>query len=495
LRWNGLDPLSVRDAAHKLREIHHSSAATEAELSPQALHSTRNIERRSPMSPKDSIPQLNLISPCQVDWDQMIGNDRIRFCEHCQLSVHNQVYLSKKQLRRLLARTQGRLCVRFAEPVVVTPPALFKIGRRASALVAGAFSASLSVSTALAGSLDLNQCRVSSRPGVLAPVSLSETAVASTGGTIKGCVFDPNSALIIGAYVTLTDGITGEVTFAISDASGEFKFEGLKAGTYNLKIAARGFSTTDVLNIVLRDNDETKIDQTLSIAAIEETVEVNSPATERFVATAGAVAIVSPTEPLVKAANEDDINALQEVLREKPDANVRDASTDMTALECAVRNANRDMIHVLLWAKANVNAKDNGGQTVLMMLGETITEEIVWDLLNAGAKVNQRDNDGDTPLISAASSNNLVVVKTLLDAGAKVNAANNEGRTALMMAADAGLVNNLRTLLMAGAQIDARDKQNKTALMLAKENNHTAAVRLLKSFGAVEFAEPDKDKQ
>lgn len=449
------------------------------------------------MSPKDSIPQLNLISPCQADWDRMIGNNRIRFCEHCQLPVHNEAGLTKKHLRRLASRTEGRLCIRFVEPVILgaqSAQALYKIGRRASVVAASAFSASLSLSSVLASSLDLNQRGTHSPAANVSASALTETLV-STGGTIKGCVFDPKNALITGAYVTLTNSESGEVSSAISDGSGEFKFEGLRAGSYNLKIVARGFATTDVLNIVLRDNDETRLDQTLSIATIEETVEVNAPATERFVATAGAVAIASPTEPLVKAANEDDINAAQEVLREKPDANIRDTSTDMTALECAVRNANRDMIHVLLWAKANVNARDNGGQTVLMMLGEAITEEIIWDLVNAGAKVNDRDSEGDTPLISAASTNNVVVLKTLLDAGAKVNATNNDGRTAVMMAAEAGLVNNLRTLLMAGAQVDARDKRSKTALMYAKENNHPAAVRLLKSFGAVEFEEPDNDKQ
>lgn len=57
------------------------------------------------------------------------------------------------------------------------------------------------------------------------------------------------------------------------------------------------------------------------------------------------------------------------------------------------------------------------------------------------------------------------------------------------------VVNNLRTLLIAGGTVNTRDKKGKTALMYANDNDHNASVRLLKSFGAVEFEEPEKGKQ
>jgi hypothetical protein len=49
------------------------------------------------MSHKDLAGLLNITSPCQADWDSMFGNDRIRFCEHCRLSVHNVDLSSRKQ--------------------------------------------------------------------------------------------------------------------------------------------------------------------------------------------------------------------------------------------------------------------------------------------------------------------------------------------------------------------------------------------------------------
>ncbi|HVF21962.1 MAG TPA: hypothetical protein VM941_02755, partial [Pyrinomonadaceae bacterium] len=92
----------------------------------------------------------------------MIGNDRVRFCEHCQTAVHNLDLTSRKQLRRLIARSEGRVCVSYRHPAAETKtssaaPILYKIGRRTAKIAAGAFSASLSISSAVAATTPLKQ--------------------------------------------------------------------------------------------------------------------------------------------------------------------------------------------------------------------------------------------------------------------------------------------------------------------------------------------------
>jgi ankyrin repeat protein len=294
---------------------------------------------------------------------------------------------------------------------------------------------------------------------------------------------------VTGASVTLKNLETNDQHYSVSSGEGEYRFDGVKPGTYRLKINSQGFDESEVPNIVVRADDNNRIDQTLSIAAVTAEVTIEPP---QVIALSGAVAMPRASHPLVKAAMDDDLEELKNVLLTTPDANVRDKETQESALEHAVRNGNRDMVQVLLWAKADVNARDTHGQTVLMMLSDEVTSEIVWDLINAGAKVNIRDNDGDTALISAAEANNPDALKTLLDAGAKVNATNNNGKTALMLAASSGLVNNVRALILAGADVNARDKEGKTALMYAVDNDERAAARLLKSHGAIEFPEPEK---
>ena len=114
------------------------------------------------MSDQDLSHQLRITSPCSVNWDSMIGNDRVRFCEHCQTTVHNLDLTSRKQVRRLIARSEGRVCVSYLQPAaerktISATPILHKIGRRTAKIAAGAFSASLSISSAVAATAPVKQ--------------------------------------------------------------------------------------------------------------------------------------------------------------------------------------------------------------------------------------------------------------------------------------------------------------------------------------------------
>jgi len=443
------------------------------------------------MSRRDFIQQLRIVSPCSVEWDSMIGNERVRFCEHCRLSVYHVDSLTGKQLRRLIARSHGRVCVNYTRPQTQTTlPILHKIGRRTSALAAGAFSASLSLSAATAGAQP-NSSHPSFAHAVVAASVLNKQFATDGTGKLGGRVFDPVGAVVAGASVTLTNSDTNEPRYTSTSDEGEYLFEGLQPGTYTLKIDSRGFTIQQVTDIVIKADDDSRMDQTLTIAPLQGEVTITAE-NGRFASGGGAVAIVMPSDPLVKAALEDDLEALNAALVARPDPNVRDKETHATALEYAVRNGNREVLQVLLWAKVDVNAKNQDGQTALMMLSDKVTNEIVWDLINAGAKVNQRDKDGDSPLISVAEETNVEALKALLDAGAKVDASNNQGETALMKAAASGLVNNVRALILAGANVNARDKEGKTALMYANDNSEPAVARLLKAHGAIEFVVEEK---
>jgi len=355
-------------------------------------------------------------------------------------------------------------------------------------IAASAFSATLGLSSAMAAS-SVSRNRFNPAHLLNSISATSSTNSFVDGGTagVYGVIFDPAGAVIPSATITIINVEKNVVVMTYTDGTGQYRLTGLEPGTYNLKIEAGGFAPSDVPLITLRANDNNRVDQTLSIAQIQETVEVKSDAPVLM----GGAMIALPSNPLVKAALDDNIEELKQALI-NIDANVRDPQTDSTALEHAVRNGNREMVQLLLWAKADVNARDRSGQTALMMLAGDVTTDMVWDLLNAGAKVNLRDTDGDTALSEIATVNNTEVLKTLLDAGAKVNAVNNQGQSALMKAAAEGLVNNIRVLVQAGADINQQDKNGKTALIYAKEGEHRAAIRLLISLGAIELPEKEK---
>jgi len=56
---------------------------------------------------------VKVASPCRADWDRMIGNERARFCGQCELNVYNLSSMSTLEAESLIARTEGRLCVRY----------------------------------------------------------------------------------------------------------------------------------------------------------------------------------------------------------------------------------------------------------------------------------------------------------------------------------------------------------------------------------------------
>src|SRR5712691_8246363 len=56
---------------------------------------------------------VNVASPCPADWDRMIGDERARFCGQCELNVYNLSAMSTLEAESLIARTEGRLCVRY----------------------------------------------------------------------------------------------------------------------------------------------------------------------------------------------------------------------------------------------------------------------------------------------------------------------------------------------------------------------------------------------
>ena len=56
---------------------------------------------------------LKVASPCHADWDEMEGDDQVRFCGGCRKNVYNLSEMSHADAQALVNRLEGRLCVRF----------------------------------------------------------------------------------------------------------------------------------------------------------------------------------------------------------------------------------------------------------------------------------------------------------------------------------------------------------------------------------------------
>lgn len=144
-------------------------------------------------------------------------------------------------------------------------------------------------------------------------------------------------------------------------------------------------------------------------------------------------------------------------------------------LETISYGTNSGIIRMMKEAGADINHKDNDnyGATLLMKSVKisNANPDFVQDLINMGANVNARNNYGETPLMYACgyySGVNASVVKVLLDAGAYVNTSDNYGETPLMYAAKYGTPQVVGMILNAGANVNAKDKEGRKAVDYAK---------------------------
>ena len=105
-------------------------------------------------------------------------------------------------------------------------------------------------------------------------------------------------------------------------------------------------------------------------------------------------------------------------------------------------------------------------------------------LIAAGANINARDDWGNTPLHLAAEQGAGRVVVGLVRAGAKIDDINHEGKTALHVAACCDDSEAVEALLTEGADITIQDNVAWTALHYAVTNGCAAAVKVLITAGA-----------
>lgn len=112
--------------------------------------------------------------------------------------------------------------------------------------------------------------------------------------------------------------------------------------------------------------------------------------------------------------------------------------------------------------------------------------EDVKRLLEAGADVDARDDSGETPLIRASAQGHLEVAKLLIRRGADVNARDGRERdkTVLMTAALMEQPEFAKLLIDSGADVHARDKGKHTAIWNAVYNREIRTIELLLDKGA-----------
>jgi hypothetical protein len=105
-------------------------------------------------------------------------------------------------------------------------------------------------------------------------------------GSISGMVADPNLGVIPGASVTITNETTGTIRLNETGALGQYSVSLLPPGVYTAEVRKSGFRTESLPGIQVRVDDSVRLDVTLQLGVVRETLVVTDAASMIDVATA-----------------------------------------------------------------------------------------------------------------------------------------------------------------------------------------------------------------
>jgi Carboxypeptidase regulatory-like domain len=189
--------------------------------------------------------EVRIASPCSANWNQMAGDDRVRYCPECRRNVYNFSSMTEAEVKRLVAQSEGRLCGRFYQRADGTMLAKnCPVGFRASILCATqmATAALAAVVTAIPSSANAMPHTGRTHPPLLLQIELAKPSISLVA-------VDETGAFIPHADVTFRHAKTGEQTTAKTDGDGALQMTSLAAGEYQVTVTVPGFRPETVAHV------------------------------------------------------------------------------------------------------------------------------------------------------------------------------------------------------------------------------------------------------
>lgn len=233
------------------------------------MHAFPNLFQHRSRSEQINLSNLRVASPCPVDWEKMVGDERMRHCSKCNLNVYNLSAMTEQQVQELIASSRGkRLCTRFyrrADGTVLTQdcPWSFRVlTRKGSRLGTALLTALMSVTVAMG----------KSKPR-LVTCECSQSQQKDSG--IKLIVVDQRGAVIPKAEIALEGKSLREPVAGVTGSSGEWSLAKLTPGHYRVTVKAQGLRTFNSV-IEIRDGILLALKVKMPVAAVNTKVEVKA---------------------------------------------------------------------------------------------------------------------------------------------------------------------------------------------------------------------------
>ena len=219
---------------------------------------------------KFDLSKLRIASPCSVSWNNMYGDERTRFCAACKLNVYNVAGMTEAEVRELISRAEGRVCMRLMRRVdgsVITQdcPVGLRAYRKRFARFAGATMA------AMLGLFSISYAQKEDKDTIDASKLKIVHVTNDCSGEITGTILDPAGAVVEKARIVIFDNQDKELkelASSISNENGDFRVPHLPRGEYKLTVTSPGFKLLAITNIRLSGVECLKFDLTLKVGDI-----------------------------------------------------------------------------------------------------------------------------------------------------------------------------------------------------------------------------------
>jgi hypothetical protein len=175
--------------------------------------------------------------------------------------------------------------------------------------------------------------------------------------TLVGRIVDPARAAVSGARISVRNVDTNDVRIAQSSVEGEYTISSLPPGNYEVTIERTGFRQLRESNLVLQIDQTARLDATLQIGAVSQTVEVEATVPLLNTETSAKGEVIAPNEITEMPLNGRDFNDLAFMV-----AGVQAAEQGGKGSPYVVNGARADASNVTIDGLNDFNPRDAGAQ-------------------------------------------------------------------------------------------------------------------------------------
>ena len=188
---------------------------------------------------------------------------------------------------------------------------------------------------------------------------------------------------------------------------------------------------------------------------------------------------------LLVASRSGELTTVKILVGAGADVRATDAN-GATCLILAAHYGHTDTVRYLVdLPEVDLNHQDSWRNTALHFAVHEKDADMVQMLIDAGADIETRNDAGQSPAHMASLSGALTTVKMLVEAGADVRAADDNLDTCLILAAYDGHTDIVRYLVsLPEVDLNHQDSNNHTALHFAVHKKHADVVQVLIDAGA-----------